>query len=71
MVLGFELLYIFFKNLFQFFDTATQHVESWLPDQRQNPHPLLWKQRVLTLGLPEKLFELLFSKGFLQKSKIF
>ena len=34
MVLAFELIYIFLKNLFQFFDTATQHVESWLPDQR-------------------------------------
>ena len=31
-----------------------RHLASWFPDQGQNSHPLHWKWRILTTGLPGK-----------------
>ena len=38
------LLPLFYINIYMGF-MATRHVESWLPNQGLNPHPLHWKAK--------------------------
>ena len=51
--------FLIFKNfLFIYGHASTCGI--LVPNQELNPHPLLWKPRVLTTGPPEKSHVLLF-----------
>ena len=49
---------------FLIFGSATWHVGFKFPSQGSNPHPLPWKHKVLTTGLPGKIPTYFFFKTF-------
>ena len=45
--------FVLLNNWYKFsFGHIMWHVGSYFPNQGSNPHPLLWKHRVLTIGPP-------------------